>query len=114
MGNYFASNLKFLRTQKGISQNKLAEYAHVNQTTINRWESKEMSPNIDNVNDVANALCVSVSDLLGKDLTSGNRFDKFDILYNKSKDILSDDDKQTIEFIMKKTIDNYEKNKNNN
>lgn len=40
--------------------------------------------------------------------------DEFDILFNKSKEILSEDDKQTIEFIMKKTIDNYEKNKNNN
>ena len=38
---------------------------------------------------------------------------KTQILFNKTKDILSDDDRETIEFIMQKTINNYEKNKNN-
>ena len=34
-----------------------------------------------------------------------------EILFNKTKDILSDSDWATIEFIMNKTIDEYEKNK---
>ena len=49
MKNYFSKNLKFLREQKKLSQNKLGELANVNQTTIARWENEEMAPSIDNV-----------------------------------------------------------------
>ena len=73
--------------------------SNVNQTTINRWESKEMSPSIDNVNDVANALDVSVADLLGKDLTVDD-YDEVDILFDKHKDILSESDKNIIKAII--------------
>ena len=43
MKNYFSKNLKFLREQKRLSQNKLGELANVNQTTIARWENEEMA-----------------------------------------------------------------------
>lgn len=68
MSNYFSSNLEFLRKQKGISQNKLAEEVNVNQTTVARWEKKEITPSIDNVEEVAKALNVELPDLLTKDL----------------------------------------------
>lgn len=111
MGNYFVKNLKFLRKRKNISQNKLAELSKVNQTTITRWESGEMSPSIDNVNDVANALGVSVADLLGKDLAETEKFNELDeILFSKAKD-LSDKDKEVIIRVIdsiKKSIDEQE------
>lgn len=111
----FSKNLKYLRDLKKLSQNKLAEMANVNQTTIARWENEDISPTLDNIFDLANALNVSVADLTGKDLSGEfkNTFNETQVLFDKSKDILSDDDRATIEFIMKKTIDNYEKNKNN-
>ena len=98
MTNFFADNLKYLRIEKKLSQNKLAELAKINQTTINRWESKEMSPNIDNINDIANVLNVSVADLLSKDLRATNNdtnsdFNEFTKLL-KSKGII--DEKDTI------------------
>ena len=88
-------------------QNKLAELANVNQASINRWEAKEMSPSLDNVNDVANALGVTVSSLLGEKLFEDN-FDELNILFDKNKDILTDSDKQIIKTIIeqrKKEID---------
>jgi|GEM_PF-5535506 len=66
----FSKNLKYLREQKKLSQNKLAELSDVNQTTIARWESEEISPSLDNIYDLSLALNVSVADLTGKDLTS--------------------------------------------
>lgn len=107
MTNYFAENLKFLRNKRKLSQNKLAELANVNQASINRWEAKEMSPSLDNVNDVANALGVTVSSLLGEKLFEDN-FDELNILFDKNKDILTDSDKQIIKTIIeqrKKEID---------
>lgn len=72
MANFFASNLKKIREERGLSQNKLGALAGVNQTTIARWESKEIAPSIDNVEDLANALNIPLPDLLGKDLRFDN------------------------------------------
>lgn len=72
MGNLFSKNLKFLREKKGISKNKLGEMVGVNQTTIGRWESEEITPSIDNVEEVAKVLNVGLPDLLIKDLSFDN------------------------------------------
>lgn len=72
MANYFSSNLKKIRQDKKLSQNKLASLAGVNQTTIARWENNEIAPTIDNLEDLANALNVSLPDLLGRDLRFDN------------------------------------------
>lgn len=72
MANYFASNLKYLREKRGLSQNKLAEKVGVNQTTIARWETEEIKPSIDNVEQIASALNVSLPDLLITNLKFDN------------------------------------------
>lgn len=102
--SFFSTNLKYIRNEKKMSQSKLAELAHVNQTTIMRWETGEMSPSLDNIYDIANALNISVADLTGKDLTkeNSNSFDELEILFNKNKDILTDDDKEMIKFMIEK------------
>lgn len=99
----FSKNLKFLREQRKFSQNKLAELSNVNQTTIARWESEEISPSLDNIYDVANVLNVSIADLTGRDLTQEQPvFDELELLFSKNKDILTDDDKETMKFIIEK------------
>ena len=75
MANYFNSNLKFIREQKGLSKNKLGEMTGVNQSTIGRWETGEIKPTIDNVVDLMNALGMPIDELgefLGKDLRFDN------------------------------------------
>lgn len=72
MAEYFSTNLKHLREQKGLSQNKLGNMIGVNQTTIARWEDDNRVPTIDNAIDVANALDVPLPYLLGKDLRFDN------------------------------------------
>lgn len=98
----FSKNLKFLREQKNLSQNKLAAMLNVNQTTVARWENGEISPSIDNVLDVADVLNVSVSDLTGRCLSNDVNFDELEILFSKNKDILTNDDKDYIKFIIEK------------
>lgn len=68
MSNYFSTNLKFLREQKGYSRNKLANIVGVNQTTIARWENEEMAPSIDNAEEISRVLNIDLPDLLRKDL----------------------------------------------
>lgn len=72
MSNLFSKNLRFLREKKGISKNKLGEMVGVNQSTIGRWESEEITPSIDNVEEVAKVLHVDLPDLLIKDLSFEN------------------------------------------
>ena len=100
----FSKNLKFLREKNKLSQNKLAELANLNQTTIARWENEEISPSLDNIIDVANALNVSIANLTGIDLEKkeNNSFDELELLFDKNKDVLTDDDKEYIKFIIEK------------
>lgn len=84
MSNYFAKNLKYIRENKKISKNKLGELVGVNQTTIGRWESEEIKPSIDNVEEVAKALNVELPDLLIKDL----QFDNAEYVDVKSVDTI--------------------------
>lgn len=76
MSNYFSTNLKFLRKNRNLSQNKLAEAVGVNQTTIARWEKEEINPSIDNVEEIANILDVPLPDLLIKDFRTGEMSDE--------------------------------------
>ena len=59
------NNLAFLRTEKGLSQEKLAELLNVSRQTISRWESGETLPSADNLIRLSRALDVSVEDLMG-------------------------------------------------
>lgn len=68
MQNLFGSNLKFLRLQRKLSQNRLAQKIGVNSTTIKRWEENTMSPNIESVDTIAKYFNISVSDLICRDL----------------------------------------------
>lgn len=68
MKNYFSTNIKFIREQKGLSQNKFGDLLNVNQTTIARWEDENRIPTIDKAIDVALILNIPLNELVGKDL----------------------------------------------
>lgn len=101
--NFFSKNLEYLREKKGMTKNELANKLKVNQSTISRWENGDMGVTVDNAYDVADFFNVSMSDLTGKDMSQANKpFDELEILFNKNKDILTDDDKETIKFLIEK------------
>ena len=116
MNNNFAFNLKHIRQEKGLTQEQLGKLMNKDYSTIGKWENGSRSPIMEDVLKLADIFNVDIKDLIDKDYNedSNKTFNKLDILYSKTKDILSDDDRATLEFIMQKTIDNYEKSKNNN
>jgi transcriptional regulator with XRE-family HTH domain len=59
-----AENLRALRQQKGLSQEKLAELAGLHRTYIGSVERGERNISIDNVEALARALETNVPDLL--------------------------------------------------
>ena len=62
-----AKNIKKLRKEKGLSQDRLSRLADVSHATIIKIESGGIqSPTIDTVQKIAKALGVGVDDLIGK------------------------------------------------
>lgn len=60
----FADNLRKLRLEQGISQERLAELANLHRTYIGSVERGERNISIDNMQELANALNVSLRDML--------------------------------------------------
>ena len=56
--------LKFFREKSGLSLNKLADLIGVQMNSVWRWESGRATPSAEIVRNLANALCVSETELL--------------------------------------------------
>lgn len=103
MKNYFTENLKFLRIQKGLTQDELAKKMDKDYSTIGKWELGQRNPIMSDIIKLSEIFNVSVQDLVEKNLRIKNQTpDELDILFDKHKDILTDDDKETIRFIIEK------------
>lgn len=110
MSEFFSKNLKYLRTTRKISQQQLADKLEIDRSTISRWESDEIDPSVSNVISIANLLGVSVADLVGRDLREENvYYDEFEEMFLSNKHLLTDDDKDTIRFIIEKRVKENER-----
>jgi len=56
--------IRIIRSQQGMSQEKLAEIVKLARENINRFENASKGPSLDSLVDITNALHVSVDDLL--------------------------------------------------
>lgn len=68
MDNNFTNNLKFIRKQKQLSQQDIANKIGVDRSTIGYWENGKADPTLLNVQKLAEALNINIIDLIGKDL----------------------------------------------
>ena len=76
MAEFLNNNVKYLRTEKKISQQSLADAIGVDRSTVSRIENGEIETTIDNAIKIANHLNVSLNDLVSKDL----RFDNGELI----------------------------------
>lgn len=110
MNNNFAFNLKHIRQKKGLTQEQLGKLMNKDYSTIGKWENGTRSPIMEDVIKLSDILNVDIKDLIETEFYSeNNKFDELEILFSKNKDILTDDDKEYIKFIIekrKKEIDN--------
>lgn len=58
--------IKEIRKLRGMSQDQLAELASLNRVTIAKYESGRVEPGAQSLSRIADALDVSVDDLLGR------------------------------------------------
>lgn len=68
MGNLaraiLAANLRRLRAERGISQERLADLAHLHRTYVSSVERCQRNISIDNIEKLANALKADLHELL--------------------------------------------------
>lgn len=60
----FAHRLRLLRKARGYSQQKLADIANVEQSTIKRIELRQLAPTLDLLISLSRALALEVRDLV--------------------------------------------------
>lgn len=68
MNNYFSSNIKFIRMQKGLTQEQFARMIDKDYSTVGKWENGSRTPIMEDVIKVADLLNIDVGDLLKVDL----------------------------------------------
>lgn len=62
--NKFAEQLKHFRSQKGLSQEGLAEQLHLSRQAISRWENGETAPDLDTLVKLAAIFEVTLDELV--------------------------------------------------
>ena len=66
--NYFASNLRYLRSIKGLKQEDLAKICNKSKSTICMWEKEEREPYLEDVILLATYFDVSVDEMVNKQI----------------------------------------------
>ena len=106
MKNYFAKNISYLIDNNIISVDTILKITNHNSPgLISMWKSGERNIMTNDLITIANFLNYTVDDLVNKDLSKiGEQEAKneLEVLFDKHKDILTNDDKETIKFIIEK------------
>jgi len=63
----FNEKLQKLRSQRGLTQEQLAQKLYVSRTAISKWESGRGYPNIESLKAIASFFCVTVDELISSD-----------------------------------------------
>ena len=99
--NFISSNIKFLRLQKGLTQEELANIVNKSRVLICQWESDSREITTEDIIKLSNYFNVPMDLLVGKDLrTQNDAFDETNVLFDKYKDVLTDSDKNIIKTII--------------
>lgn len=106
MTNYFSKNISYLIDNGIISVDTILKITNHNSPgLVSMWKTGERNIMTNDLIAIANFLNYTVDDLINKDLTKKDTAlskSELDVLFDKHKDILTDDDKETIKFIIEK------------
>ena len=65
-----------LRKKNNLTQEELAERVDVARQTISKWELEETSPDLNQINKIADAFNISIDEFINSNVKSGNKKDK--------------------------------------
>lgn len=105
--SYLASNLRFLRKQKSITQNELADQLDVQRTMISAYEDGRSEPKLATLTKLCEILEVGIEELLEHDIETNGR----KALQKRGINILTiatdDSDKENITLVGQKASAGY-------
>lgn len=101
-----ANRLKIFRTERKLTQVRLAELLGVSPRVYNRWEQGVATPHFDTIVQIANLLQVDMDDLAGRRDTKSKP-----LIYNhhlhllcQQADQLSDEDQQAVIVLLDSVV----------
>ena len=103
--DFFPQNLKYFSDSGRISVKTILKITGNNSPgLVSMWKNGERQITTKDLIAIANFLNYTVDDLINKDLSNDkNRsIDELELLFDKNKDILTEDDKETMKFIIEK------------
>lgn len=121
----FSDNLRMLRAKYKLSQQDIGEIVGLTSQAVSKWENDIAQPDNDSLIKLAKYFNVSIDFLLGieKDdeekgneansVRNNNKFDELEKLFKKNRDILTEDDEETIRFLIEKRIRDIDKQNHN-
>ena len=100
----FANRLKKALDKNNMTQSQLAKITNIDKSLISNYLSGNYNAKQDKLSILADALNVTETWLMGYDTekNKANSFDELELLFDKNKDVLTDDDKEYIKFIIEK------------
>ncbi len=112
--NFLSTNIKYLRQQNKLTQEELAKIVKKSRVLVSQWESDYRDITTEDIIKLSDYFNISMDTLIGKDLKlSTSNQDDLELLFQKNKDILTNDDKEYIKFIIEKRKKEVAKQSNN-
>ena len=94
-------SIKMIMVEKGLGQKELSKKANITEAAMSKYLSGDRTPRIDVIVNIANALEVSVDNLLDGQETSINSFEDAKLVLARGIDKLSEEDKkELIKFLL--------------
>ena len=106
MNNMFKNNIKYLLDTGKLTTKKILQITgHKSKSLVSMWCSGERIITTKDAVSLCNHLGITVNDLINTDLREiYNSYDDLVELFIQNKDLLTEDDKDTIRFIIEKRI----------
>jgi len=101
----FSERLKQLRTERNITQARLAELLDIDQRVYSRWERGVVRPHFDTIVKIADILNVSIDELAARNDSSDSNVEikirnpELHRLYQKVN-LLSDEDQKALAIVL--------------
>ncbi len=96
----FANNLSYYLKLNQKDASDVCKDLKIPPSTFSDWLNAKKYPRIDKLELLANYFNIQKSNLIENKFE--NQFDEMELLFSKNKDILTEDDKETIRFIVEK------------
>lgn len=114
--DFLSKNIKFLRQKNRMTQEELANVVGKARSLISAWESDDREISTQDIIKLSDYFDVPMDSLVGKNLKieDSSSFDELELLFSKNKNLLTDEDKEYIKFIIEKRKREIDKELNNN